>query len=99
MDHAATIRRFYSLINAGDLDRFGESLAADFVEHEVTPGLAPTKARVQGFFRMNRAAFPDLSMDAEDILASGDKVVARVRLRAPTAGRSWACPTGKSVDV
>lgn len=31
------------------------------------------------------AAFPDLRMDAEDVLACGEKAVARVRTRAPTA--------------
>ena len=43
MDHAATVRRFYDLINAGDIDGFGALLAADFVEHEETPGLEPTR--------------------------------------------------------
>lgn len=43
MDHAVTMRRVYDLINAGDLDGFAELLAADFVEHEETPGLQPTR--------------------------------------------------------
>ena len=58
MDHAATIRRFYDLINADDIDAFGALLADDFVEHEETAGLAPTKEGVMAFFRANRAAFP-----------------------------------------
>ena len=49
-----TIRRFYELINAGEIDAFGELLADDFVEHEETPGLAPTKAGVMDFFRASR---------------------------------------------
>ena len=72
MDHAATVRRFYELINAGDIDAFGELLAGDFVEHEVTPGLAPTKEGVLQFFRMNRAAFPDMRLTAQEVLTSGD---------------------------
>jgi ketosteroid isomerase-like protein len=43
MDHAATVRRFYDLINAGDIDGFGALLADDLVEHERLPGLEPTK--------------------------------------------------------
>ena len=31
------------------------------------------------FFRMFRGAFPNLRIEPEDVLASGDKVVARVR--------------------
>lgn len=41
-------------------------MAADFVEHEETPGHAPTKAGVKDFFRMFVAAFPDLRFVAED---------------------------------
>jgi len=100
MDHAATLRRFYDLINSGDVDRFGEFLADDFVEHEETPGLAPTKGGVQEFFRMYRAAFPDLRFDAEDVLASGDKVVARVRVTGTHEGAFLGMPaTGKGVNV
>src|SRR5487761_2797341 len=73
MDHAATARRLYDLINAGDIGGCGGHLADDFVEHEVTPGLAPTKAGAQDFFRMQRAAFPDLHMAVEDVFASGAK--------------------------
>ena len=100
MDHSATQRRLYELLNAGDIEGFGALLADGFVEHEVTPGLAPTKDGVLEFFRMYRAAFPDLRMDPEDVLASGDKVVARVRATGTHGGEFMGMPpTGKSVDV
>ena len=100
MDHAATLRRFYDSINAGDVDGFGELLADDFVEHEETPGLAPTKEGVKEFFKMYIAAFPNLRFDAEDVLASGDKVVARVRVTGTHEGEFMGMPaTGKGVDV
>jgi steroid delta-isomerase-like uncharacterized protein len=100
MDHAATMRRFYDLVNAGDVDGFGELLGDDFVEHEETPGLEPTKEGVKEFFRMYMAALPDLRMDAADVLASGDKVVARVRATGTHQGEFMGMPaTGKSVDV
>ena len=100
MDHAATLRRIYDLINAGDIDGFGDLLADDFVEHEETPGLAPTKEGVLDFFRMYLAAFPDLRMEAEDVLSSGDKVVARVRVTGTHRGEFMGVPaTGKRVDV
>lgn len=77
MDHSATMRSSYDRINVGDIEGFGALLADDFVEHEETPGFPPTKEGVLKFFRMYRAAFPDLRMDAQDVLASGDKTVAR----------------------
>ena len=100
MDHTATVRSFYDLINAGNVGGFGELLADDFVEHEETPGLAPTKEGVTDFFRMYIAAFPNLRMDPEDVLASGDKVVARVRVTGTHEGEFMGMPaTGKSIDV
>ena len=100
MDHAATIRRMYDLLSAGDIDGFGNLLADDFVEHEETPGLEPTKEGVKQFFHMYRAAFPDLRMEPQDVLASGDKVVARARATGTNQGEFMGMPaTGKSVDV
>ena len=100
MDHAATMRGAYDLLNAGDVDGFGDLLADDFVEHEELPGVAPTKEGVKDFFRMYIGAFPDLRMDAEDVLASGDKVVARVRATGTHQGEFMDMQaTGKSIDV
>ena len=100
MDHAATMERAYELINAGDIDGFGALLADDFVEHEQSPGLAPTRDGVMDFFRMYVAAFPDLRMTPEDVLASGDKVVVRVRATGTHEGEFMGVPaTGKSIDV
>ena len=100
MDHAATARRLYDRINAGDIDGFARNLADDFVEHEETPGLAPTKDGVQAFFRMQLAGFPDLRMEVEDVVADGARVVARVRFTGTHRGEFMGMPaTGKSVDV
>jgi steroid delta-isomerase-like uncharacterized protein len=100
LDHVATVRRLYDRINAGDIDGFAENLSDAFVEHEETPGLAPTKAGVIDFFRMQLAAFPDLRMNVEDLVADGAKVVARVALSGTNRGAFMDMPaTGKSVNV
>ena len=100
MDHAETMRGLYAALNAGDLDGFSAMLADDFVEHEETPGLAPTKEGVLEFFRMYRAAFPDLHMEPQDVLTSGDRAVARVRATGTQQGEFLGmAPSGKSVDV
>ena len=52
------------------------------------------------FFRMYRAAFPDVHMHVEDVLPSGDKVVARMRATGTHEGEFMGMPaTGKSIDV
>jgi len=100
MDHAATMRRMYDLVSAGDIDGFGDLLADDFLEHEETPGLAQTKDGVLQFFRMYRAAFPDLRMVAQDVLVSGDRVVARGTVTGTHQADFMGMPaTGRSVEV
>jgi steroid delta-isomerase-like uncharacterized protein len=100
MDHAATIKRGYELLSAGDIDGFANLVAEDFVEHEELPGNPPTKEGVLGYFKMLRAGFPDMRMEPQDILTSGDKIVARVRATGTQKGEFMGVPpTGKAVDV
>ena len=52
------------------------------------------------FFRMYIAAFPDLKVTPEDILTSGDKVIARTRATGTQQGELLGIPaTGKSINV
>jgi steroid delta-isomerase-like uncharacterized protein len=100
MDHAATMRRLYEAINAGELEGFADVMADDFTDHEEIPGFAGTKEGVLAFFNALRSAFPDMRMDPEDVIAGGDKVVARVRMTATHQGEFMGMPaTGRSIDV
>jgi len=100
MDISATTRRAYDLINAGDIDGFGGLMADDFVEHEEMPGLAPTKEGVLDMFRMYRAAFPDMQMNAEEVLVSGDRTVTRGKATGTHQGELMGMPpSGKRIEV
>ncbi|MGE3844261.1 MAG: ester cyclase [Vicinamibacterales bacterium] len=100
MDHAATMRRLYDCVSAHDIAGFSAVLADDFIDHEELPGFAQTKDGAAAFFRTFIAAFPDMRMVPEDIIASGDKVVARVRVTGTHEGPFMGLsPTGKRVNV
>ncbi|MGE0362465.1 MAG: ester cyclase [Vicinamibacterales bacterium] len=100
MDHAVAIRRLYDLVNSGDIDGFGGLLADDFAEREELPGLPPTKAGTLDYFRLLRTAFPDLRMVPEDVIAAGDKAVARVRVSGTHQGPFMGmAATGRRVNV
>jgi steroid delta-isomerase-like uncharacterized protein len=100
VDNTKTMRSAYERINAGDVGGFGELVAEDFVEHEETPGLPSTKAGTLEFFRTLLTAFPDMFMDVEDLFASGDKAVARVKATATHKGDFMGVPpTEKRVEV
>ncbi len=100
MDHTDAMRRAYDLLNAGDLDGFAELLSDDFVEHEATPGLEPTKAGVVQFFAMYRAGFPDLRFEPQKFFSNGDTVAVYFRSTGTHSGEFMGMPaTGKSIDV
>jgi steroid delta-isomerase-like uncharacterized protein len=94
------MRSTYERINAGDIAGFGDLVADDFVEHQGGPGLPPTKEGTLELFRILRAAFPDMRMDVEDLIASGDKTVARVKVIGTHQGEFMGVPpTGARVDM
>ena len=100
MDHTISIQRLYDLINDGDIEGFSRRLADDFVEREEIPGLPPTKDGIVQYFRLLLAAFPDMRMDVKDVIASGDKAVARVRVSWTHEGEFMGIPpTGNQVSM
>ena len=100
-DLEALMRRFYEeVVNRGRVELVDELAADDFVEHEVFPGLSADKEGVKEFFQIMRSAFPDLRFEVEDLIASGDTAVARVRMRGTHQGTFMDIPpTGKQIDV
>jgi steroid delta-isomerase-like uncharacterized protein len=100
MDNTTTMRRAYELINEGDIDGFGDLIADGFVEHEELPDLVPGKEGVKEFFRMYLEAFPDLHMEVQDLIADGDKAVARVVVTGTQTGEFMGVPaSGKRIEV
>jgi steroid delta-isomerase-like uncharacterized protein len=100
MNHSATMRRAYELISRGDIDGFGDLLAERFIEHEEVPGLPPTKEGVLNLFRGYRAAFPDFHMEAVDVIACGDRTVARVKASGTQNGEFMGMPpSGRRGEV
>ena len=70
------------------------------VEHEELPGLNPGKEGVLDLFRAYVVAFPDLRMEVLDLLASGDKTVARVKATGTQEGEFMGLPpSGRAVEV
>jgi steroid delta-isomerase-like uncharacterized protein len=100
VDHAATMRNTYELISAGDIAGFGDLVADDFVEHQGGPGFPATKEGTLDFFHAMLEAFPDLHMNVEDVIADGDKAVARVTTAGTHRGDFMGiAPTGSTVDM
>lgn len=74
------------LINSGDLTSADQYFAHDYLDHALPPGLPEGVAGFKAFFTMLRTAFPDLHYTVEDVVAEGEKVVARVTARGSMKG-------------
>ena len=100
MDHAATARRLYDLINAGDVEGSASIWQTISSSTRRRPALRRRKTGSRRSSGCNSQRSPDLHMAVEDVVANGDKVVARVRYTGTNRGEFMAMPaTGKSVDV
>jgi steroid delta-isomerase-like uncharacterized protein len=98
----ATLTRFQDVINTGDIECISKTID-EVVEPDVlirTPlpvGATGAQALKEGFGRLHRA-FPDLHITVEDMIAEGDKVVARNTVTGTHQGEYMGLPpTGKSV--
>ena len=96
----AILRQAYDAINRNDLDALDEMAASDITDHDPAPGQGPGLEGVKDYFSSLHAAFPDVHMDVEDMIAEGDKVVARVSVSGTHQGEFMGiAPTGNRVTI
>ena len=99
-ENKAIARRGYEAINQNNLDALDEVVAPDLTDHDPAPGQAPGLEGVKQWFSSMHTAFPDFRMNVEDMIAEGDKVVARVRLSGTHQGEFMGIDaTGNRVTI
>jgi steroid delta-isomerase-like uncharacterized protein len=75
----AVVRRYYEIIDSGDVSLIDEVLAADFISHSPPfPGLPETLDGVRQGWAISLAAFDTYRHVIEDQFAEGDRVATRV---------------------
>jgi len=88
-------------LNSRDLDRYLSRIDDSYVgQSETAPGpirgRAGERQNLEGLIK----AFPDLRIEIEQILASGDSVVTRMRATGTHQGSfAGIAPTGKSISM
>lgn len=98
----ALVRRLLADADRGDVDVVAAYYAPSYVDHTPSPirRLAPGLEGVRQAFAIFRRAFPDIRHTIEDLVAEGDKVVARISAHATHAGDLFGHPaTGKVVTL
>lgn len=100
-ENKALVKRSYDeFFNTGNLALVEQFHSTDYIAHisglPPIQGLEAITQLASGYFR----AFPDLHIMVEDMIAEGDKVMARVSWRGTHKGEFIGIPpTGKQVMV
>ena len=97
-ENKALLQRYLNEMNMENESYLDEYFAAEYVYHGPAGELD-----AQGFKAMHSmflSAFPDAKISAEDMIAVGDKVVTRWKIRATQTGElQGIAPTGKEVTI
>ena len=81
------------VINARNLDRAGEVIEPDYVEHlPLPPGFPTGLVGFKTFWSALIEAFPDLHLTVEDVLIDGDKGVCRITATGTHEGDFMGIP-------
>ena len=94
-------RRFYDeVFNKKNRAAIDEFIDPNQVDHAAPPGTPGGLAGAKQTIGMYLTAFPDLHFTVEDMIAEGDKLVARLTVRGTQQGAFMGIPpTGKHVTV
>lgn len=97
-DNKTLVQQFFEeIINQRNLAALGQFISPAAVNHTVLAGLPQESSQ---FLGLHLGAFPDVKATVEDVLADGDKVVARVSYRGTHRGTFMGIPpTGRQITV
>ena len=94
-------RDYFDAFKRADEAWWAEHIAPDFVRHD--PGLPFEVRGPAGLKRLSDAlnpGIPDMALPIEDVVAEGEKVLVRLRVKGTHGGPLMGmAPTGKGIDI
>jgi len=94
------VRRYQEAYNHCNFDALAEVVAADVLTPNIIPGMPPGLEGAKAVHQTTLLGMPDYHTTIEDLIAEGDKVVARVTMAGTHTGNFWGIPpTGKRVNL
>src|SRR5258708_978853 len=99
-ENIQTSRQAIAFLNARDIDRYLQLIDESYVgESELAPGPILGAAGVRQQLNLMFAAFPDLRIEVDQMLASGENVMTRVRLTGTHKGSfAGIAPTNQTAS-
>ena len=93
------VRRYQEIYNSNQLDRLSEVLSEDLLTPKIMPGIPQGIEGAKVAHQMMVAGFPDYQTVIDELIAEGDKVVARITMAGTNAGSFMGIPpTGKFIS-
>jgi len=92
-ENKAIAERLFDAINNGALDELPQLVAPDVVDHNAVIFMQPEgPGGVEEGIRMLLQGFPDLHLTTQELIAEGDKVVARFTMSGTNTGNYRGLP-------
>ena len=101
-ENTATVRELIQLVmNEGDIGFAEKTLSEDYVERSPMPGGTADKGGAIAMFNMMRSQTPDMHIEVEEVIASGNKAVVHSTMTGTdTMGfMPGMLPTGKPFSM
>ena len=93
------VRRYWEILNQGNLDLIDEMYSADFVWHQPDQDIRGVEEGKRVTY-MYLSAFPDMRFIAVDAIAEGNEVVTRVKFRGTHRGELMLIgPTNRQIEL
>jgi steroid delta-isomerase-like uncharacterized protein len=93
------VRRYQEIYNSNDLDALGEVVAQDLLTPKIMAGMKPGLEGAKQVHATTLIGMPDWHTRIDDLIAEGDKVVARITMTGTHTGDFWGFPaSGNRVE-
>jgi predicted ester cyclase len=92
------VRRYQDIYNSNHLDDLLEVVSENMLTPRIMPGVGPGLDGARQIHAQTLAGMPDWHTEIEDLIAEGDKVVARIRMTGTHTGEFFGISaTGRRV--
>ena len=93
------VRRYQEIYNSNDLDALDEIVADDVLMPKIMPNMPSGLEGAKAVHQKTLLGMPDFRTEIQDLIAEGDKVVARVIMTGTHTGNFYGIPsTGNHVE-
>jgi steroid delta-isomerase-like uncharacterized protein len=98
-ENKAIVRRYQEYYNTNNLNGLDEVIAFDVLMPKIMPNMPSGLEGAKAVHEKTLIGMPDFKTEVQDLIAEGDKVVARVIMTGTHTGDFWGIPaTGRQVE-